>query len=142
MSKEAMKLALEALEIFEAAGQWTRYSRDSIFALREALDHIANGGKMIEQEQQQPVVHQYQGRAGEWHNFMNPKHYEATVKEGSWPIRALYTSPPAQRTWVGLTDEDKCKPDLGKWVEISDEWMDGYTAGLEYGETKLKEKNT
>ena len=52
MSKEAMKLALEALEIFEAAGQWTRYSRDSITALQEALDHIANGGKMIEQPAQ------------------------------------------------------------------------------------------
>ena len=35
MSKEAMKLALEALEIFEAAGQWTRYSRDSITARKK-----------------------------------------------------------------------------------------------------------
>jgi hypothetical protein len=48
----------------------------------------------------------------------------------------------AQRTWVELTGADKCKPDLGKWVELNEDWLDGYQAGLEFANKKLKEKNT
>jgi hypothetical protein len=47
-----------------------------------------------------------------------------------------------QRTWVGLTPEDKHKPDMGAYVYLNDDWLDGYEAGMEYAETKLKEKNT
>ena len=48
----------------------------------------------------------------------------------------------AQRTWVELTDEDKCKPDMGEWVELNEDWLDGYQAGMEFANKKLKEKNT
>lgn len=55
----------------------------------------------------------------------------------------LSTTPPtAQRKWVGLTDEDKCKPDLGEWVELNEDWLDGYQTGLEFANKKLKERNT
>jgi hypothetical protein len=55
----------------------------------------------------------------------------------------LYTTPPAaQRQWVGLTDEEKHKPDMGKYVYLNDDWLDGYKTGMEYAEAKLKEKNT
>ena len=56
----------------------------------------------------------------------------------------LYTSPPAQRTWVGLTDEEVTK--MPAWIYSPDQ--DGMTAeeGLETFarviEAKLKEKNT
>jgi hypothetical protein len=54
----------------------------------------------------------------------------------------LYTTPPAaQRQWVGLTDEEKHKPDMGKYVYLNDDWLDGYKTGMEYAEAKLKEKN-
>jgi len=57
--------------------------------------------------QQEPVKYEFQVPDGTWHPFLDKKHYENTVKDGSWPIRALYTSPqPAQRTWVGLTPEE------------------------------------
>ena len=48
----------------------------------------------------------------------------------------LYTNPP-QRTWVGLTDEDR----LRLWLKTESEDVDRY-AFAKAIETKLKEKNT
>lgn len=36
------------------------------------------------------VGHQYQGRDGLWCAFADQRHYENTVADGSWPIRAIY----------------------------------------------------
>ena len=68
----------------------------------------------------------------------------AEQKSGIKQVIELYDSPdqPAQRTWVGLTDEDKKTPDMGKYVFLNDDWIDGYKTGLEKAEAKLKEKNT
>jgi hypothetical protein len=52
-----------------------------IAALREAI-----------KQQSDAVAYQFQDREGAWCNFSGPKHYEATVADGTWPIRALYTS--------------------------------------------------
>ena len=52
---EAMKLALEALEALPALNwipEKDMQAQTAITALREALDHIASGGKMIEQPAQ------------------------------------------------------------------------------------------
>jgi hypothetical protein len=133
--------------------------------------------------QQEPVAHQYQSRDGVWRDFISQSHYKATVEDGSWPIRALYTSPPAQqepvawgvdwgkagdipcvsiikrlpgggievvaveyapysytsppaqRTWVSLTDDEKRqifeREDYQGWLD--------YINAIE---AKLKEKNT
>ena len=51
-------------------------------------------------------------------------------------------TPPAQRTWVGLSADDKETPDMGKYVFLNDDWIDGYKTGMEKAEAKLKEKNT
>jgi hypothetical protein len=53
---------------------------------------------------QEPVSRQYQGRDGVWNDFISEKHYKDTLADGSWPIRNLYTDPPAP-TPVPLTDE-------------------------------------
>jgi hypothetical protein len=144
----------------------------------------------VQPAQQEPVARQYQNRDGVWKDFISEKHYKDTLEDGSWPIRnlytsqpaqqepeyiqlrhkeedgfspwgqpldpkyrhdkwaagvemrLLYTSPPAQRTWVGLTDEDRqaafeSMPDmldgfLKKWG-----WLH-FSKALE---AKLKEKN-
>lgn len=52
------------------------------------------------------------------------------------PGTAFYTSPPAQRTWVGLTDEDIASLDLSA-VTVKDAISD-----VRAVEAKLKEKNT
>jgi hypothetical protein len=82
---------------------------------------------------QEPVARQYQGRDGVWKDFISEKHYKATLEDGSWPIRALYTtSPAAQRQWVGLTDEERNK--------IRFDHLD-YDERARAIEAKLKEKN-
>ena len=39
----------------------------------------------------EPEKHEFQGRDGTWRTFINDAHYQNTVEDGSWPIRALYT---------------------------------------------------
>ena len=39
----------------------------------------------------EPAKHEFQGRDGKWYPFMDDAHYQNTVEDGSWPIRALYT---------------------------------------------------
>lgn len=42
---------------------------------------------------QEPVKYEFQDREGKWHPFIDKRHYENTVKDGTWPIRALYAAP-------------------------------------------------
>ena len=77
-------------------------------ALRAALQHEADcveaakaeiealRAKIAEMERQEPVRHEFQGRDGDWYPFINQRHYENTVADGTWPIRALYALPGAQ----------------------------------------------
>jgi hypothetical protein len=43
----------------------------------------------------EPVAHEFQDRNGKWCPFIDDQHYRNTVKDGSWPIRALYAAPAA-----------------------------------------------
>ena len=52
--------------------------------------------KIEEMEKQEPVRHEFQGRDGAWYPFINQRHYENTVADGTWPIRALYALPGAK----------------------------------------------
>ncbi len=38
------------------------------------------------------VGYQFQGRDGAWNSFMDQRHYQNTLDDGTWPIRAIYTS--------------------------------------------------
>ena len=100
---------------------------------------------VMEPRNQEPVAYQYQSKDGVWRDFISQSHYEATVEDGSWPIRALYTSPqPAQRTWVGLTTKE-----IREWWASENGLEDCLMAKLDDFEqvaraieAKLKEKNT
>lgn len=39
-----------------------------------------------------PAAWQFQDRDGVWCFFMNERHRQETIKDGTWPIRALYTA--------------------------------------------------
>ena len=39
----------------------------------------------------EPAARQFQGRDGVWHNFIDERHFQNTVEDGSWPIRNLYS---------------------------------------------------
>jgi hypothetical protein len=85
-------------------------------------------------ESQEPVACIYNG-----YLFMAHEFQSGQVPVDSQP---LYTHPPAaQRQWIGLAEEDKHKPDMGAYVYLNDDWLDGYKTGMEYAEAILKEKN-
>ena len=125
MSREAMQLALEALEkVITAFGSGLTLQQNAITALRQALE-----------TEQEPVA---------WmHNFITGNvitHIPADI--GRHPERwaPLYTSP--QKQWVGLTDEEI--QDLGYLSQKIDEgnspWFDrlGFAKAIEQA---LKKKN-
>jgi hypothetical protein len=57
----------------------------------------------------------------------------ADLKGTHAEVRPLYTSPAAQRPWVGLTDED--------WAKVED-MPDTFDQGAAWAQARLKEKNT
>ena len=46
--------------------------------------------RIEEMEKQEPVKYEFQGRDGKWYPFIDQRHYENTVADGTWPIRSLY----------------------------------------------------
>ena len=127
---EAMKLAREALELHgkQYPHMVKGYCLDAITALREALAE--------QPAQQEPVTWGVDwGKAGDISCVSIIKR----LPDGRIEVVAVeyapysYTSPPAQRTWVGLTDEEK--------HEIRYSHMTS-AEFIEFIEAKLKEKNT
>ncbi|MFL1551711.1 Lar family restriction alleviation protein [Pseudomonas sp. D47] len=63
----------------------------------------------------QPVAYQFQDRDGKWFGFMNERHYQDTVADGTWPIRELFTHADAgevERLRAQLAERDAL---LYKW---------------------------
>ena len=88
MSKEVMRLALEALEIRCGTNAEERGPSGAITALREALaDHFRGDKKMAEQPQQEPFGY-FRAEPFGWTDC-------AETDDGAV---ALYEHPPAQRT--------------------------------------------
>jgi len=125
MSREAMQLALEALEDANDVARMEfsdeNYYSEAINALRQALE-----------TEQEPVAWRYKYPDGFW-RFSNGERVN-----GSDPIKsqALYTSPP-KREWVGLTDDDV------SYFRYQATFCDEFDAAFmaELIEKDLKEKN-
>jgi hypothetical protein len=88
MTKEALRMALEALEYHTAQTRPIHQTNEAITAIKEALS---------QRTEQEPVAYLCENAVG--HKYFRWKKPSSTYK----PI-ALYTTPP-QRTWVGLTGE-------------------------------------
>jgi hypothetical protein len=162
-----MKLALFALDIVKIHYTQSRHINEAITALKERLaqpeqtevqqlialvraqqitidklemalaDHAMRETQRLGQEiEQEPVA---------WRDVIVVN----LVREGINKHRArelaehfikLTTPPAPQRTWVGLTEEDRAKILSRKWWDFEDEFdVDGF---LRLAEAKLKEKNT
>jgi len=156
MSKEAMKLALEALgeilESFEKDGKVCMSSliRNELFdRLKETLDKCKAIVEAEKQEQGEPVA--WNDRKDEWTDEIAAHHPLKTKAYTQWDTAMamvgarhsksalvelvcwlLQKSTPQQRTWVGLTDE-----------EVKDVWGACSSAEslIKGTEAKLKEKN-
>jgi len=126
-ARSAMKLALEALEHLQPTAMTSFYTigdRDkAITALREAL--AEQPAPVAKPHEQEPVACIHKGHLYMAHEFQS----------GQCPIdsQPLYTSPPAQRTWVGLTPQDQ------KEIQRQSVYVEG---AIRMTEAKLKEKNT
>ena len=145
MSKEAMKLALEALEYIEhnymslpaPAEKAITALREALAGLpaQQALDKMAENARELGLDYEPPAKQEPvaffdpQSKGFYW---AKPTKVIPPVTVDVEPL-PLYTSPPAQRTWVGLSDAEL--------VEFSSAELGPYDLCLEV-EAKLKEKNT
>ena len=121
MTREALKLALKALEQYAEYEGETRAANEAITAIKEALA----------QPEQEPVAWGMEQSDGEILDVITPE--EHARLEGGYTI-PLYRHP--QRTWVGLTLDERIE--LAKDVD----WPVGaYCEYAEKIEAKLKEKN-
>jgi hypothetical protein len=131
MSKEAMKLALEALEDM-LSGDLTPYqAAKTITALQEALAE--------QPAQQEPVTWRNAAiRVGEDLCSVGPfGYYDMTAEQWlDWALSVVTVhAPPAQRTWVGLTNYEV--NNLAAGCHLGNSVQDAiYKAAA-----KLKEKN-
>jgi plasmid stabilization system protein ParE len=137
MSKEAMKLALEALEtIWYHVGTFAP-TDDAIELYDQARTSLRQA--LAKQEQGEPVAYIHRN---EYNEYRLEPHDNFEIKSIPFNVDVpLY--PTQKRTWVGLTDEDRqaafeSMPDmldgfLKKWG-----WLH-FSKALE---AKLKEKNT
>jgi hypothetical protein len=131
MSKEALRLALEALYGFipylpleHDKPQCDRYD-EAITAIKTALEAKDEPVAWISPTELLVMRGNALGGAKDWRVNVGLKPEDGDV--------GLYTTPP-QRTWVGLDEEDYIKA-----LELCD--FDKIAA-FEFFEAKLKEKNT
>jgi hypothetical protein len=128
MKNEALKLALEALETELAVdmtngaevGEAAELMCEAIIAIKQAL--------AAQPAVQEPVA-TVTSESG------NPDVTMSWWHEPPLPVGTnLYTTPPAQRQWVGLTDAEVMQTMSGDWTS-----QFYFARAIE---TKLKEKNT
>ena len=157
--KEAMKLALEALEFVNQTGDTQTfdmcYADKAITAIKEALAQpeqepvaYGMGDTMIGRGNRMMYVRLDKGQDGctiplyttppqlEERNFC-PRCGKRTAD-----LTVIHTcTPPPQRTWVGLTEEDRRTVHNETFPHRSVMWYgaDSYARAIE---AKLKEKNT
>lgn len=77
-----MSKAEELASLYERSGE--PFHKETAAELRRlaALEQAA-----------EPVIYQFQAQDGTWRDFIDQRHYQNTVDDGRWPIRALYTHP-------------------------------------------------
>jgi len=82
--------------------------------------------------QQEPVAWRWSESNGQrWFDWTVDWSHHDKAKSMGFPIEYAYTSPPAQRTWVGLTDEER-----------KELWAEGHSDyAIDATQAKLKEKN-
>jgi hypothetical protein len=145
MTKDAMKQALEALTYIytETTADEDELIDKAITAIKEALsEHAMREVQRLGQEiEQEPVAWMFQhDETGRMNYVSNDGIHNPTVFLEMNPRYALvcplYTHPP-QRTWVGLTDEER------EEIKKNTYWNVPHVPTLfDAIEAKLKELNT
>ena len=130
MTKEALKLALEALEVANSCvdGYYIPKGKTHLPEIDKAITAIKEA---LAQPEQEPVAWRAwvskfpQGTGSDWVYVTKP------IMKDSVHNQPLYTTPP-QRTWVGLTDKD--------WNRSKHNY--DFQKGVDWAESILKDKNS
>ena len=127
MSREAMQMALEALESDPISHAGLVSRKQAITALRQALE-----------TEQEPVAWLKTWSDGSVSVLKTKSHAFADHE-----LEPLYTAPP-KKEWVGLTDEELAEIDgvVMKYIGTGEYVIDGEYEFARAIETKLREKNT
>ena len=155
--RQALELALEALEYHTAQTRPIHQTNEAITAIKEALaqperdyergfidgmqkqmqSSVDKAVNRMAQPEQEPVAYiNIEERKLEWaYKYMSWD----TPTVINLPKIPLYTTPP-QRTWVGLTEEELCEI-VGVSTNDSDWNVYKVQEWLRKVEAKLKEKN-
>ena len=131
MTKEALKLALEALQADEL-DMVDDGSGNMIFRKEQAITAIKAA---LAQPEQEPVV--WGVFEGNLHDMFFTKEEAqdmARLKGTHAEVKPLYTAP--QRPWVGLTDEEIEQGCKESWVTEQ-----AFQSAVWWAEARLKEKN-
>lgn len=145
---EAMKLALDALKanVIGTSGRMPK-THEAITALRESQPYPENfidalkydvARRDSESAQQEPVAIHQVFIDGGWRDKEQSELWQYASE--LWKIRTLYTSPPAQRTWVDLTGDEivNMLPDDDTPMSLGE----AFFKFAELIEAKLRSKNT
>ena len=134
MTKEAMKLAIEALNTprpFDSYPPLWRTYENTINTAIKALEEA------LKQEQDEPVAYVYGN--GDNDPILSWSRWDKSGREG-WYETPLYTTPQTKE-WVGLT-EDEMFDCLVKFDPVAKRLPLGFKWFAEAIEAKLKDKNT
>ena len=153
MSREAMKLALEALESDPISHAGLVSRKQAITALRQALvDADDTSEKRVVKTEHDKQIEIAQAYERGWNaalaqqepvawlstDCIGERYLCFTKPKDNDPVQPLYTTPP-KREWVGLTDEEIQKVVSKKWWDWEDLFdIEGFSRAIE---AKLKEKN-
>jgi hypothetical protein len=135
MSKEAMKLALEALK--QSQQILDEYMTECVTARQANIDAIkALEEALAKQEQSEPVAMRYDfdGYGYKYIDSGSGSDWKTRIKDAE----PVYTTP-QQRTWVGLDPEEIRKTNHHM---VDGAYHYSFKQGAEWAEAKLKEKNT
>ena len=149
--QEALKLALEALERVNAnpsLEDWHHAFDEEVVAIREALadsalERMAENARELgldyePAQQQEPVAYSYTSRITGAQGFSHHP-MPRFIDSESWDIHPLYTSPPASKPWVGLTQQEQASVLASvPTVPFEGDWHLALFTAIE---AKLKEKN-
>ena len=72
----------------------------------------------------EPAARQFQGRDGVWHNFVDERHLQNTVEDGSWPLRNLYTQETIDTLRAQLAEAQAALKTVMRNAELSKEPCD------------------